>query len=1108
MERVLDKPVGTILDLNWEKALYLTIVVLALTTRMWGLGDRVQSHDESIHTKYSWNLYAGHGFAHDPLMHGPYLFHVTALSYFLFGDNDFSARVPVALMGVAVVALPYLFRRWLGRAGALAASLFLLISPSITYYSRYIRHDIPAVLWAGLILLAILSYLREGRNRWLYVLAGAVALLFATKEVAFIYSAIFGFFLVGALVVRAMGQPWANNGLKRPLLWAAAAALAGLALWGTGAMRLGEDGVIAWWAKLAGGATVALLLVATVLFLLGMGRNLRRGDEQTRRTFDLVVVLGTLCLPLLSPILINLMGLDSLDYHAPTIYYSAAIGGSVLAISAVIGLWWNARRWLATAAVHYAIFVVLFTTFFTNGFGIASGMFGSLGYWLVQQEVERGSQPQHYYLVMTSFYEFLPVLLSLAALVYLAVPRRSGEAEERWPHKTGRTSLPEQNFILLLIWWTALSWLGYSMAGERMPWLTVHIAFPMILLSGWFAGRLIEETDWPRVFRHQVWLLAVAIPSLALAIAMLVRAASSGPFQGFELTQLNDTGGFIGGLTGTLAFGAMAAYIVRRGGWRPAGSVTSMVLLLLLTLLTIRTGWRLAYVSFDYPTEFLVYAHAGPAVNEAVRQIEEISRRTVGNPTLVELSFGADGSTLFYWQFRNFPNAVFYGEQPSREQMEAPIIVAGRDQWDAVGPYLGDDYVVNTYTYIWWPMEDYRNLTWSKLARAAADSQLRAALWDIWYDRDFERYDKLTGKSHTLDAWPLRSDFRLYVRRDIASQMWDMGAIGEVGALPLGPNDAAEADPYVDGWQELEARLVFGDEGSLPGQFQSPRGIDVAANGFIYVADSGNHRIQKFTLTGEFVAAWGEHSSVDTETGMPQGFNEPWGLTVTPGGGILVADTWNHRIQELDAEGEVLGAWGLFGQFSTTDRAGQSAFYGPRDITVDSIGNIYVADTGNRRIQVFDRLGEFMLQWGGGGVLEGYLDEPVGVAIGPGEEVFVADTWNRRVQVFTKSGQFLREWPVLGWETADIEEKPYLTVDADGYVYTTDPSNYRVLVFDSWGNYVLSFGQYGFDERSLTYPTGIAVDQGGSIYIADAHSGRVMVFGPLDLSASITNLSE
>ena len=202
MRQFLRKPIRIAAYLDWEKSLYLALVLAALLTRLWGLGDRVPSHDESIHMRYSWNLYAGRGFRHDPVMHGPFRFHATALSYFLFGDNDLTSRIPVALMGVLVVAFPFLLRRWLGRAGALIASFLLLISPSIAYYSRYIRHDIPIVLWTLIIVYAMLSYWEDGRSRWLNLMAAGISLAFATKEVAFIYSAMFGLFLLAVLVVR------------------------------------------------------------------------------------------------------------------------------------------------------------------------------------------------------------------------------------------------------------------------------------------------------------------------------------------------------------------------------------------------------------------------------------------------------------------------------------------------------------------------------------------------------------------------------------------------------------------------------------------------------------------------------------------------------------------------------------------------------------------------------------------------------------------------------------------------------------------------------------------------------------------------------------------
>src|SRR5215211_6736420 len=78
--------------LTYEHVAYIGLFIVALLTHLWGLGDRALHHDETLHAAYSWRLYTGQGFAHDPLLHGPFLYHITALMYFLFGDNDFTAR--------------------------------------------------------------------------------------------------------------------------------------------------------------------------------------------------------------------------------------------------------------------------------------------------------------------------------------------------------------------------------------------------------------------------------------------------------------------------------------------------------------------------------------------------------------------------------------------------------------------------------------------------------------------------------------------------------------------------------------------------------------------------------------------------------------------------------------------------------------------------------------------------------------------------------------------------------------------------------------------------------------------------------------------------------
>ncbi len=1114
--KTLDKPLNDliIIDWDWEKTLYVVLIILALTTRLWGLGDRVQSHDESIHTKYSWNLYTGRGFQHQPLMHGPYLFHATALSYFFFGDNDFAARVPVALMGVALVAFPWLLRRWLGRIGALATAFFLLISPSIAYYSRYIRHDIPVILWALITIWAIFSYLRDGRARWLYWLAAGVSLGFATKEVAFIYHAIFGFFLIGLFFVQAIGRRWTphwRDNLKLMVRAALLVALFGLLILALGFLiKSPAQSVVSWWAIAGGILTGLALLCALGVVLVGTWPTWR-----AYRAFDLIIVLGTLCLPFLSPLLIEAAGFESLDYNPPTIYYSAAITCGLLIVSAVIGLLWNWRRWSIAAAFHYAIFVVLFTTVFTNGSGIASGMVGSLGYWLAQHEVQRGSQPQYYYVLMVFFYEYLPALLTLVAGGYLTYlfggrylnlvasetpdeapsPENGAVVDVRKSRVTGAPLV----FVSFLLWWTATAWTGYSYAGERMPWLTVHIALPMILLSGWLAGRLIERVDWRRVIERRIWLVVLLAPPFAAALAAFFSALGSGVFGGYELAQLNNTGRFIGGFLGVLGFGGGLIYLAYRSGWRTTTRVLLLIALLIPIALTMRTAWRFCFVTYDYPTEFLVYAHAAPAVHDTMDRIREISRRATGIPEHVKVAYGSDGSTLWYWQLRNFSNAVFYGENPSRDALDAPIVIAGRDQWDAVAPYMGRDYLVDTYIYLWWPMEDYRDLEW--LRPLLTDSNVRAALWDIWYDRDYRRYDELTGKTHVLDKWPLRSDYRLYIRRDLAAEIWDLGMIEMDDDEALGPFDPHEqTETFYPNWREITARQVFGGQGAGPGMFEGPRDIAIGPDGVLYIVDGLNHRIQKFSPEGVFLGEWGAHSTQETESGLAQGFNDPWGVAVGSDA-VYVADTWNHRIQKLSLEGDLLQAWGVFGQYGIDQPAGRSAFYGPRDVALGPDGRVYVSDTGNKRVQVFEPDGTFVFQWGGGGVLEGYMDEPVGVAFdAEHQEVYVADTWNRRVQVFRPNGDFVRQWPIAGWDVGLGDEKPYLALDGQGRVYVTDPGHYRILVFDRMGNYILSFGQYGMDDTSFTLPTGIAVSDEGVIYVADTHGNRILVFDPLEFS--------
>jgi DNA-binding beta-propeller fold protein YncE len=481
----------------------------------------------------------------------------------------------------------------------------------------------------------------------------------------------------------------------------------------------------------------------------------------------------------------------------------------------------------------------------------------------------------------------------------------------------------------------------------------------------------------------------------------------------------------------------------------------------------------LNYINPELAKEFMVYAHATPDVKRMLRQIEDISWRLTGTPNEIKVAYGKGGSWPFYWYMRTqYPNSYYYDATPDAAQLrECPVIIAGRDEWNTVEGMLEEDYITTDYKYLWWPIEDYKGLTGEQVRAALADPQRRAALWDIIWARDYLRYAQLKNPEapFTLKTWPHREDVRFYVRRDLAAQVWRYRADGATDATT-----GLYEDPYQDSARSLTAASVA----LLPNA--APRGLAVAADGTLYVADAAQHRVWHITAQGEVLHTWGEYGVA------PGQFNAPGDVAVDAEGHVYVADTWNHRVQVFDEEGQYLRDWGRLMQINDPQEGGYGAFYGPRGIAVNADGEIYVTDTGNRRVQIFDAEGTFLRAFGRAGAGTSELDEPVGIAVSPEGEVYIADTWNHRVQVFTQIGIYAREWDVVAWGSGLPDEKPYLAYD-DGRVYVSDPANQRVLAFEQDGPLLWSLSV----AESLTFPLGLAVAD-GVLYVTDAETGQVL----------------
>ncbi|MCJ7825666.1 MAG: TIGR03663 family protein, partial [Anaerolineales bacterium] len=216
------------IPINLEVIVYLVLWLVAIFTRFVDLDARVMSHDESLHTQFSWYLSEGRGFSHDPLMHGPLQMHLVAFSYFLFGDSDAAARVPAAFASILAVAMVLLFRKWLGKWGTLVATALMAASPYMLYYGRYVRNEALVVPIALLMFYAVFQYYETRQPRWLYGLAASLALHAATKETSFIYTAQLLIFLGVFFGLRLIKKPWNNAQHKYSFLFGFAASALGV----------------------------------------------------------------------------------------------------------------------------------------------------------------------------------------------------------------------------------------------------------------------------------------------------------------------------------------------------------------------------------------------------------------------------------------------------------------------------------------------------------------------------------------------------------------------------------------------------------------------------------------------------------------------------------------------------------------------------------------------------------------------------------------------------------------------------------------------------------------------------------------------------------------
>jgi sugar lactone lactonase YvrE len=276
---------------------------------------------------------------------------------------------------------------------------------------------------------------------------------------------------------------------------------------------------------------------------------------------------------------------------------------------------------------------------------------------------------------------------------------------------------------------------------------------------------------------------------------------------------------------------------------------------------------------------------------------------------------------------------------------------------------------------------------------------------------------------------------------------------------------------------KLLLTLGFGTDA----KFKNPRGIAIDSENNIYVVDSGNSQVKKFDSTGKFLLLWG---SVGTGYGQ---FKNPAGIFADQNY-IYVADTGNARIQKFDKSGNFVYSWGTFG-----DEPGM--FRTPVALAASKLGDLFVSDSGQNKILVFDSNGQYKDEIRSLLTAAAKFSSTNYITFDSKNNFYVVSDDNRVLQ-FSEIGTFIRSFGTTGEKDGQFNKPSAIATDSRGNLYVTDTDNHRVQKFDSRGNFLVSWGSLGTGPVQFKEPVGITVDSKNSVYVVDRANDNVQKFAP------------
>jgi sugar lactone lactonase YvrE len=277
--------------------------------------------------------------------------------------------------------------------------------------------------------------------------------------------------------------------------------------------------------------------------------------------------------------------------------------------------------------------------------------------------------------------------------------------------------------------------------------------------------------------------------------------------------------------------------------------------------------------------------------------------------------------------------------------------------------------------------------------------------------------------------------------------------------------------------ESIWSRIVSFSAGARKSSLQRPMAVVSSEDGnLLFVADTETRCVHRFDLTRS------KYRCMSLNKNRQRVF--PIGLAVTSEGGLFVSDSQSAELYVAEPDEESLSLFHV----SLPLEQPTGLFWD------DELELLFVTDTGDQTIKVFDRLGNFKYAIGGRGNGPGQFNFPTYIWIDDSHELLVTDTLNFRLQRLTPSGEPLQVFGDVGDRPGDFSRPKGVATDSLGHIYVVDALMHAVQVYNREGELLMAFARQGQGQGEFWLPNGIYVSSNDTIYVADSYNKRVQVF--------------